>query len=284
MTDNRISKTVRLLWRCARHSDHIATITTDIPFGDTEAHSATETPDGFADAPARTLDNRAGAVGGCASRRSLSARFPGLDEDPLSPCTENQVFGVCDPPGVRDQRTGAARVSPILETLRLENEGKKDPPVEIKLDTLPENSTSLRALRLRYIPLTNQLLRLTALTTLELYHHSIDLTTLLAFLAANEGLIFLKVVRRKLPTRTPTHREVSLCRVRQVELSSLAVEPLLAALRLPSPLDGLPGVAQATSPQYGVTQTLGQVVSGSSAGRGTFNMQGFFNPTLPTDF
>ena len=45
-----ISKTVRLLWRCARHSDHIATITTDIPFGDTEAHSATETPDGFADA------------------------------------------------------------------------------------------------------------------------------------------------------------------------------------------------------------------------------------------
>ena len=44
-----ISKTVRLLWRCARHSDHIATITTDIPFGDTEAHSATETPDGFAD-------------------------------------------------------------------------------------------------------------------------------------------------------------------------------------------------------------------------------------------
>jgi len=38
-----------LLWRCARHSDHIATITTDIPFGDTEAHSATETPDGFAD-------------------------------------------------------------------------------------------------------------------------------------------------------------------------------------------------------------------------------------------
>jgi len=46
-----ISKTVRLLWRCARHSDHIATITTDIPFGDTEAHSATETPDGFADEP-----------------------------------------------------------------------------------------------------------------------------------------------------------------------------------------------------------------------------------------
>ena len=34
MSDYRISKTVRLLWHCARHSDHIATITTDIPFGD----------------------------------------------------------------------------------------------------------------------------------------------------------------------------------------------------------------------------------------------------------
>jgi len=44
-----ISKTVRLLWRCARHSDHITTITADIPSGDTEAHSATETPDRFAD-------------------------------------------------------------------------------------------------------------------------------------------------------------------------------------------------------------------------------------------
>jgi len=67
-----ISKTVRLLWRCARHSDHIATITTDIPFGDTEAHSATETPDGFAD-----VVRRFHVIGSHLEPFPIS-RFPGL--------------------------------------------------------------------------------------------------------------------------------------------------------------------------------------------------------------
>lgn len=67
----------------------------------------------------------------------------------------------------RDQKTGIVRTfpnftcpSPIPETLRIENEneGKKDLPAELKLDILPENSTSLRPLSLSHIPLTNQLL------------------------------------------------------------------------------------------------------------------------------
>lgn len=214
----------------------------------------------------------------------------------------------------KDQRTGAIRTSPnfsrsspILETLRLENEGKKDLPAETKLDILPENATSLRVLCLRHIPLTNQLLRLTTLISLELCQYSVDLTTLLDFLAANEGLRTLRVTCRKPPTQAP-HRVVSLGRIHLVELSSVVVRPLLAALRipptadvsiqvlpggssytplhevLPSSLDGLPVLTQTASLQYGVTETLGQVVSGSSPDRGTFNIQGVFNQSFPTDF
>ena len=168
-----------------------------------------------------------------------------------------------------------------------------------KLDILPRNATPLRTLCLRPIPLTNHFLQPTALKTL---------TRLLYFLAANEELEVLDVTCRKLSTRTAPHREVPPHRVHQVEVSSLVVKPLLVALHippiadlniqilpggsshthlhgvLPCSLDGLPGIAQATSLQYSVTQTLGQVVSVSSTDGGAFNIQGLSNPAFPTYF
>ena len=187
----------------------------------------------------------------------------------------------------RDPRTGVTRVSPnfsrsspILETLRIESEGRKDLPPEVELGVLPEDSASLKALCLRHAHFTNQLLRLTTLTTLEFLHHTINLTTLLDFLAANDGLENLKATCREITVHFHNHREVTLSRLRRFELSSLTVKPVLAALQipptavlnievllggrththlhdvLPSSLDGLPTVAQVASLQQVLPRCL----------------------------
>ena len=199
------------------------------------------------------------------------------------------------------------RPSSILETLSLENDGKSDPPLDIQFGILSESSASLRTLRLKHIPLTNQLLRLTTLTSFDFSHYCIDLRTLLDFLAENETLEYFRVSCRNVVGEIPCKR-VSLPNIRDVELSSLTVSPVLERLCLPptarigiqvlpggsfdppfrdilpQSLEGLPGIAQTTSLQYGVTQSLAQVFSGSNPAGGSFKVQGLFNRNFPADF
>lgn len=106
-----------------------------------------------------------------------------------------------------------------------ENKGKKGLPAELKLDILSEDSTSLRTLPLSHIPLTNQLLRLTTLTTLEILRRTIDLSALLDFLAANGGSGDVKVTCRNIISHSHDYREVSLSGFRQFERMSLTVNP-----------------------------------------------------------
>ena len=197
--------------------------------------------------------------------------------------------------------------SPILETLSLKNDGKSDPPLDVEFDILPENPTSLRALQLERIPLTNQLLRLMTLTSFDVSHHSIDLGTLLGFLAENKTLEHLRISCRNILGERSCTR-IPLPNIRDVELSSLTPSPVLTSLRLPSTvniniqvlpggpaephlcdvlpqsLDGLSGIAQATSLQHGVTQFTTRVFCGSNQVGGSFKVQGHFIREFPTDF
>ena len=197
--------------------------------------------------------------------------------------------------------------SPILEILSLKNDGKSDPPLDIKFGILSEKPASLRALRLERIPLTNQLLRLTTLTSFDISLHSIDLGTLLSFLAENKSLEHLRISCRSILGEASCAR-VPLPNICDVDLSSLTPSPVLERLHLPPTadiniqvlpgslvdpllcdvlprsLDGLPGIAQATSLQYGVTQFTTRVVSGSNPLGGSFNVQGLFMHDFPTDF
>ena len=197
--------------------------------------------------------------------------------------------------------------SPILEILSLKNDGKSDPPLDIEFGILPENPVSLWALRLEHIPLTNQLLRLTTLTSFDLSHHSIDLGTLLGFLVENKSLEHLRISCRNILGETSRTR-VPLPNIRDVELLSLTPSPVLECLYLPptagidiqilpggsidpllcevlpQSLDGLPGIARATSLQYGVTQFMTRVFSGSNSAGGSFKVQGLSIRDFPTDF
>jgi len=197
--------------------------------------------------------------------------------------------------------------SPILEILSLENDGKSDPPLDVEFDVLPENPTTLRTLRLECIPLTNQLLRLATLTSFDISHHYIDLGTLLGFLAENKTLEHLRISCRNIPDDGPRTR-VPLPNIRDMKLLSLTPSPVLECLHLPPTadisiqvlpggsvdpplhailprsLDGLPGIAQATSLQYGVTKFMTHVFSGSNPVGGSFKVQGIFICDFPTDF
>ena len=210
--------------------------------------------------------------------------------------------------------TELARISPyfphpslILETLSLENDGKSDPPLDTEFGILPENPASLRTLRLKHIPLTNQLQHLTTLTSFDFSHYCIDLPTLLGFLAANESLECLRISCRNIVGETSCKR-VSLPNIREMDLSSLTVSPVLERLCLPpianiniqvlpggtpnppprdilpQSLGSLPAIAQTTSLQYGVTQSMTQVFSGSNSSGGSFKAQGLFNRDFPIDF
>ena len=112
-----------------------------------------------------------------------------------------------------------------------------------------------------------KLLRLTTLTSLDFSHYCTNLCTLLDFLTENKSLEYLRILCRKIVSETP-RRRVSLPSIRDAELSSLTVLPVLERLCLPhtaniniqiSPgtpsdpplrdilpqsLDGLPGIAQ----------------------------------------
>ena len=196
--------------------------------------------------------------------------------------------------------------SPILETLSIKNDGKSDPPPDVEFDILPGNPGPLRALQMERIPLTNQLLRLTTLTSFDISHHSIDLGTLLSFLAENKFLEHLRISCRNILGEVSCAR-VPLPNIRDVELLSLTPSPVLERLHLPPTadiniqilpggsvdpllcdvlprsLDGLPGIGQATSLQYGVTQSATRVFSGSNPVGGSFKIQGLFIHNFPTD-
>lgn len=170
---------------------------------------------------------------------------------------------------------------PILETPSLENDGKPDPPPDVKFDTLPENPSSLRTLRLGHIPLTDQLLRLVTPTSFDISLHSIDLSTLLGFLAEIKSLEHLRILCRNVVGEAPCTGVLVPNIPRCVAFAdpSRYQSPVLERLYLPPTanisiqvlpgglfdppirnilsqfLDELPGIAQATSLQYGVTQS-----------------------------
>jgi len=121
--------------------------------------------------------------------------------------------------------------SPILETLSLENNGKFDLPLGVEFGILPGNPASLRTLRLKHIPLTNQLLRLTTFTSLDFSHYYVDSCTLLGLLAANKSLESLHISCRNIVGETSCTM-VSLPNARDVELSSLTVSLVLEHLCL----------------------------------------------------
>ena len=197
--------------------------------------------------------------------------------------------------------------SPALRTLSLKNGGKSDPPLDVEFDILPEDPASPKALRLEHVPLTNQLRRLTTLTSFDISHHCIDLDTLLGFLAENKTLEHLRISCRNVLGELSCAR-VPLPNIRDVDLSSLTPLPVLEGLSLPTAadiniqvlpggsvdpplrdvlpqsLDSLPGIVQVTSLQYGVTQFMTQVFSGSNPVGGSFKVQGLFTRDFPTDF
>ena len=138
--------------------------------------------------------------------------------------------------------------------------------------------------KLEHIPLTNQLLRLTTLTSFDFSHHCIDLRSLPPFLLVNKNLEYLLILCRNVVSET-SYKRVSPPNIRNAELSSLTVSPVLERLYLPptadesiqvfpsgsfdpplrdilpQSLDGLPVIPQVTSLQYGVTQSMAQVFS-----------------------
>ena len=160
---------------------------------------------------------------------------------------------------------------------------------------------------MKHVPLTNQLLRLTTFTSFDFFRYYVDLCTLLGFLTANKSLEFLRISCRNIVGETSCTR-VSLPNARYVKLSSLMVSPVLERLCLPptanisiqvlpggvfypplrdippQSLDDLSGIARAASLQYGVTQSIAQVFSGSNLAGGSFKVQGLFNRDFPADF
>ena len=103
--------------------------------------------------------------------------------------------------------------SPILETHRIENEGKKDLPAEVEFG-IPQNRYGFESALLEKYPLTKQLLRLMTFITLELLYHTMDLA--IPFLAANKWLKNIRVARRGVSTHSYYHREVSLSKLRRL--------------------------------------------------------------------
>jgi len=177
----------------------------------------------------------------------------------------------------RYQRSGAVQIfpnfspppPPILETLRLENEGEKDLPAEVELDILPENATSLRALCSRCAPLAIEPITTTHRSQPSSFFITLSISPRCwAFWRRARGRGLAEPsVQGSLPSLITRKSHDG---IRQFGFLSRKVEPLLAALRappttdlntqvrsgsphtplhevLPSSLDGLPGVARTTS-------------------------------------